>query len=59
MIAVITGDIINSQHADTEVWITRLKNLLETWEALLTHGRSTGEMSFSSNAVLTLFSGIF
>lgn len=31
MIAVITGDIINSQHADTEVWITRLKNLLETW----------------------------
>ncbi|KQT18198.1 hypothetical protein ASG31_05565 [Chryseobacterium sp. Leaf404] len=31
MIAVITGDIINSQHADTEVWITRLKNLLEKW----------------------------
>ncbi|ROH99725.1 SatD family protein [Chryseobacterium daecheongense] len=31
MIAVITGDIINSQHADTEVWITRLKNLLENW----------------------------
>ncbi|WP_292009448.1 SatD family protein [Chryseobacterium sp.] len=31
MIAVITGDIINSQHADTEVWITRLKNLLEHW----------------------------
>ncbi|MDN3693248.1 SatD family protein [Chryseobacterium tructae] len=31
MIAVITGDIINSQHADTEVWITKLKNLLETW----------------------------
>lgn len=31
MIAVITGDIINSQHADTEVWITRLKNLLEIW----------------------------
>ncbi|UKB86146.1 SatD family protein [Chryseobacterium sp. MEBOG06] len=31
MIAVITGDIINSQHADTEVWITRLKNLLDTW----------------------------
>lgn len=31
MIAVITGDIINSQHADTEVWITKLKNLLDTW----------------------------
>ncbi|MBV8327408.1 SatD family protein [Chryseobacterium sp.] len=31
MIAVITGDIINSQHADTEVWITRLKNLLDNW----------------------------
>jgi hypothetical protein len=31
MIAVITGDIINSQHADTEVWITKLKNLLESW----------------------------
>ncbi|AZA74449.1 SatD family protein [Chryseobacterium indoltheticum] len=31
MIAVITGDIINSQHADTEVWITKLKNLLDKW----------------------------
>lgn len=31
MIAVITGDIINSQHADTEVWITKLKHLLEMW----------------------------
>ncbi|REC53314.1 MarR family transcriptional regulator [Chryseobacterium piscium] len=31
MIAVITGDIINSQHADTEVWITKLKDLLENW----------------------------
>lgn len=31
MIAVITGDIINSQHAETEVWITKLKNLLENW----------------------------
>nr|WP_314490924.1 SatD family protein [uncultured Chryseobacterium sp.] len=31
MIAVITGDIINSQHADTEVWITKLKNLLGKW----------------------------
>ncbi|MDQ8140710.1 SatD family protein [Chryseobacterium sp. CFS15] len=31
MIAVITGDVINSQHADTEVWITKLKNLLDKW----------------------------
>ncbi|MFY1046266.1 SatD family protein [Chryseobacterium sp. GP-SGM7] len=31
MIAVITGDIINSQHTDTQVWITKLKNLLENW----------------------------
>ncbi|CAD7815083.1 hypothetical protein CHRY9390_02913 [Chryseobacterium aquaeductus] len=31
MIAVITGDIINSQYADTQVWITKLKNLLEKW----------------------------
>lgn len=31
MIAVITGDIINSQQADTEVWITKLKNLLDQW----------------------------
>lgn len=31
MIAVITGDIINSQHTETEVWITRLKNLLANW----------------------------
>lgn len=31
MIAVITGDIINSQNADTKVWITKLKNLLEKW----------------------------
>lgn len=31
MIAVITGDIINSQQADTEVWITKLKRLLELW----------------------------
>ncbi|WP_315055729.1 SatD family protein [Chryseobacterium indoltheticum] len=31
MIAVITGDIIKSQHADTEVWITKLKNLLDKW----------------------------
>ncbi|WP_294249837.1 SatD family protein [uncultured Chryseobacterium sp.] len=31
MIAVITGDIIHSQQADTQVWITRLKDLLTTW----------------------------
>ena len=31
MIAVITGDIINSESADTKVWITSLKNLLSTW----------------------------
>lgn len=31
MIAVITGDIIYSRQADTEVWITRLKHLLATW----------------------------
>ena len=31
MIAVITGDIINSQHAETEVWINKLKNLLDQW----------------------------
>ncbi|CAA7196245.1 SatD family protein [Chryseobacterium potabilaquae] len=33
MIAVITGDIINSQHANTEVWLTKLKQLLENWGA--------------------------
>jgi len=31
MIAVITGDIIHSQQAETEVWITRLKHLLANW----------------------------
>ncbi|WP_294210868.1 SatD family protein [uncultured Chryseobacterium sp.] len=31
MIAVITGDIIHSQQAETEVWITRLKDLLQHW----------------------------
>ncbi len=31
MIAVITGDIINSQHADTEIWMPKLKNLFEKW----------------------------
>lgn len=33
MIAIITGDIINSQNANTEAWITKLKNLLEKWGA--------------------------
>jgi len=31
MIAVITGDIINSQQAETKVWINKLKNLLGNW----------------------------
>jgi hypothetical protein len=31
MIAVITGDIINSEHSETKLWITRLKNLLGNW----------------------------
>ena len=31
MIAVITGDIINSQHADAEIWLQKLKNLLGSW----------------------------
>ncbi len=31
MIAVITGDIINSQHSDTESWLNDLKSLLKQW----------------------------
>lgn len=31
MIAVLTGDVVNSQHSDTEVWISKLKNLLGQW----------------------------
>lgn len=31
MIAIITGDIINSQQSDTEVWLPKLKGLLGTW----------------------------
>ncbi|MEN2434677.1 SatD family protein [Weeksellaceae bacterium A-14] len=31
MIAVITGDIINSQQTETELWLTDLKNLLKNW----------------------------
>ena len=33
MIAVITGDIISSQNADSESWIGRLRDLLSTWSA--------------------------
>ncbi|MCB4234905.1 hypothetical protein LDL59_06735 [Kaistella anthropi] len=28
MIAIITGDIINSQNTDSELWLPKLKNLL-------------------------------
>ncbi|UJF29205.1 SatD family protein [Kaistella sp. 97-N-M2] len=31
MIAIITGDIINSQKSDTEAWLPMLKDLLGTW----------------------------
>lgn len=31
MIAVITGDIINSQKSETELWLPKLKNLLGNW----------------------------
>lgn len=31
MIAIITGDIINSQKSETELWLPRLKNLLKSW----------------------------
>lgn len=31
MIAIITGDIINSQKSDTEAWLPKLKDLLGTW----------------------------
>ncbi len=33
MIAIITGDIINSQKSDSEVWLPKLKNLLESWSS--------------------------
>jgi hypothetical protein len=58
MIAVITGDIINSQHAETEVWITKLKNLLENWGSAPHTWEIYREMSFSSNVILMTFSGI-
>lgn len=31
MIAIITGDIINSQKSGSELWLPKLKNLLGTW----------------------------
>ncbi len=31
MIAIITGDIINSQNTDTELWLPKLKHILGTW----------------------------
>lgn len=31
MIAVITGDIINSQQANAELWLNDLKNLFKNW----------------------------
>lgn len=33
MIAIITGDIINSQKSDAELWLPKLKNLLGSWSA--------------------------
>ncbi|MBP3839761.1 MAG: MarR family transcriptional regulator, partial [Chryseobacterium sp.] len=33
MIAIITGDIINSQKTDSELWLPKLKNLLGSWSA--------------------------
>jgi hypothetical protein len=31
MIAVITGDIINSQMSDSELWLPKLKDLMASW----------------------------
>ena len=31
MIAIITGDIINSQKSDVETWLPKLKDLMGTW----------------------------
>jgi len=31
MIAIITGDIINSQMSDSELWLPKLKDLLASW----------------------------
>lgn len=31
MIAIVTGDIINSQMSDSEIWLPKLKELLSSW----------------------------
>ncbi|AZI31833.1 SatD family protein [Kaistella carnis] len=33
MIAIITGDIINSQKSDTEIWLPKLKELMASWSS--------------------------
>ena len=33
MIAIITGDIINSQKSEVETWLPKLKDLMGTWSA--------------------------
>lgn len=33
MIAIITGDIINSQLSDSELWLPKLKDLMGSWSA--------------------------
>ncbi len=33
MVAIITGDIINSQKTDSELWLPKLKELLGRWSA--------------------------
>ena len=33
MIAIITGDIINSQKSESELWLPQLKNLLGSWSS--------------------------
>lgn len=33
MIAIITGDIINSQNSDTEIWLPKLKELMASWSS--------------------------
>ena len=33
MIAIITGDIINSQNSQSELWLPKLKDLLGSWSA--------------------------
>ncbi len=34
MIAIITGDIINSQKSESELWLPQLKNLLGSWSSM-------------------------